>query len=158
AACDADLDLGGLTLQRAKLELGGGNLAVDFSKPRPGRLERLELGCGAGRLVARRLGNAHARTILVDVGAGSGRLDRGGAWKEDALVRVDSGASEVEIHVPRGLAVRADLKDTVLAQLSAPDFQSEGDRRYTSPEWGMGGPSLVIEVDASLGNVRLVRD
>lgn len=153
AACDADLDLGGLLLRRAKLELGGGHLVVDFAKPQEGRLERLELGCGAGNVVARRLGNAHARSILVDVGAGSCELDLSGEWKEDALVHVDSGAANVEIRVPRGLAVRVDLKDKVLAEFSAREFRSEGGKRYTSPDWGMGGPSIVVEVEATLGHV-----
>ena len=153
AACDADLDLGGLLLRRAKIELGGGHLVVDFAKPQQGRLERLELGCGAGNVVVRRLGNARARTILVDVGAGSCELDLGGEWKEDALVHVDSGAANVEIRVPRGLSVRVDLKDKVLAEFSARDFRSEGDKRYTSPDWGKGGPSIVVEVEATLGQV-----
>ena len=157
AACDADVDLGGLLLHRAKLELGGGNLALDFERAQAGRLERLDLGCGAGHLEVRRLGNAHARTIRVDVGAGSCRLDLAGDWKEDALLRVDAGTSNVEIHVPRGLAVRADLKET-LARLSAPEFQSEGSQRYTTPEWGTGGPSIVIELEATLGSVSLLRD
>lgn len=153
AACDADLDLGGLLLRRAKIEIGGGHLVVDFAKPQEGRLERLEFDCGAGNLVARRIGNAHARTILVDVGAGSCELDLSGEWKEDALVHVDSGAANVEIRVPRGLAVRVDLKDKVFAEFSARDFRSEGDKRYTSPDWGMGGPSIVVEVEATLGHV-----
>ena len=156
AACDADLELGGLLLRRAKIELGGGHFVVDFAKPQEGRLERLELGCGAGNVVARRLGNSHARTILVDVGAGSCELDLAGEWKEDALVHVDSGAANVEFRVPRGLAVRVVLKDKVLAEFSAPEFRSDGEKRYTSPDWGKGGPSIVVEVEATLGHVGFV--
>jgi len=156
ATCDADLELGGLPIDVLRLDLGGGRARVAFHRPNPRRIDRVELDVGAGRLEASQLGFAHARTIAVDAGAGSCLLDLSGDWREDALIHVESGACDVEIRVPRDLALKADLGDSVLASLSAPDFDSAGEKRYTSPAWGKGGPSIVLEVVASLGSVSLV--
>lgn len=156
AACEADVELGGIPLRAMRLDLGGGDATLAFGRPNPERLDRLSLSVGAGRLAARSLGNAHARTISVDAGAGSCLLDLAGDWRADALVEVDAGACGVEIRVPRDLAVKANLRETILAGLSAPEFADVGDHCFASPAWGRGGPEVVVEVTASLGTVRLV--
>jgi hypothetical protein len=156
AACEADVELGGLSLRRARLDLGGGTAIVSFAQPNPERLDRLSLAVGAGSLVTRSLGNSHARSITVDAGAGSCVLDLAGDWRADALVGIDAGACRVELRVPRDLAVRVNLRDTLLSSLDAPEFQFLESHSYGSPAWGKGGPAIVVEVTASLGEIRLV--
>jgi len=156
AACDADVELGGMPLRAVRLDLGGGTAVVSFARPNPERLDRLSLAVGAGRLMTRSLGNAHARAISVNAGAGSCVLDLAGDWRADALVEIDAGACGVEVRVPRDLAVRANLRETLMASLSVSDFSDLGDRCYASPAWGKGGSSIVLEVTASLGSIRFV--
>jgi hypothetical protein len=158
STCDADVELGGLALRSATLDLGGGTAVVSFERPHPDRLERLALAVGAGRLVTRSLGNSHARAISVHAGAGSCVIDLAGDWRADALVTVDAGACRVEIRVPRDLAVRANLHQTLFSGLSAPEFESLGDHGYASPAFAKGGISVVVDVSASLGEVHLVLD
>lgn len=156
SACEADVELGGLPLRSGRLDLGGGTAVVSFAQPNPERLDRLALAVGAGSLVTRSLGNAHARSLTVDAGAGSCVLDLAGDWRADALVGIDAGACRVELRVPRDLAVRVNLRETLLSSLDAPEFQFLEPHSYGSPAWGKGGPSIVVEVTASLGEIRLV--
>jgi hypothetical protein len=156
AASEADVELGGIPLRSARFDLGGGSAILSFDQPNPERLDRLKLAVGAGRLVTRSLGNSHARAVSVDAGAGGCVLDLAGDWRADALFEVDAGACSVEIRVPRDLAVRVNLRQTFLASLAAPEFEYLGDHGYASPAWQKGGISIVVDVTASVGEVRLV--
>jgi hypothetical protein len=158
AACEAEIDLGGAPLRRARISVAAGKATLRFSEPNPIELEQLAIEFGAGELRVEQLGNARCRSVRVEVAAGDFDLDLGGDWPESAFLRVDAGMGGIELRIPRDLAVRIDASDTMFGDVSAPDFVNEGDRRFVSPDLPGGIPRLTIDVEASFGSVVLVRD
>jgi hypothetical protein len=99
-----EVDLGGVPLRRARVSLAAGKSTLRFSKENPETLEHLAFE-------VRELGNARARSIRVEAGAGSFLIDCGGRWRGTSLLRVDAGLCGLEIRVPADLAVKVAAVD-----------------------------------------------
>jgi len=158
AACEAEVDLGGVPLRRARVSLAAGAATVRFSRPAPRVLEALAIELGAGEFTVSGLGNARCRSITIDAGVGEFEIDCHGEWSESALLRIEAGFAAIDVRVPRELPVRVDARPTVFGSVIAPDFHGAGEGRFVSPNWSEAGPHLSIEVEARFGEVTIVRD
>ena len=76
-------DLGGLPLRNCAFELGGVNMAVDFSTPTTRQVETLRLDCGGVRLAMANIGNTDFGTFQMNGGGDMTRLDFGGSYVTD---------------------------------------------------------------------------
>jgi len=104
-AGDVRAQLGGLSVQRLKIETGAAHAVVSFDSPDPVPLDDLEIKVGATGFEATGLGNAHVRHIVVQAIAGDVDLDFGGHWTSDATLEVQAAVGAVHIHVPSNVAV-----------------------------------------------------
>ena len=157
AACNAEVELGGVALRRAHVSLAAGEATLRFSRPNPRELDRLELEVGAGTIHVHDLGNARCRSISVEASAGSFDLDCDGAWPESALMHIEAGMGGVQLTVPRDLSVHIDAAQTTFGEVKAPDFVDEGGHRFRARDVPEGAPELKIELEVSFGSVTIVR-
>lgn len=154
---DGTLELGGLPLRKAKIELGMGRGVVRFSRPNPRRLDSLTLDVGAGEFRVEQLGNARCASIALELAAGEFVLDLAGAWEVPALIRIEAAICSLTIEVPAGLALRLDAAGTGFADFEAHGLAEVGGGVWLSPEAQRGETPLVVELASTFGNVMVRR-
>jgi hypothetical protein len=104
-AGDAVMQLGGLSLRNLTVSTGASDATVRFDTPNPVTLDRFKLEVGAAGFKAIGLGNAHARMVSVEAGAGDVDLDFSGQWSSDMTVDLTAALGAVHIHVPHGVVL-----------------------------------------------------
>ena len=154
-ATKAMLDLGGLQLQRVKLESGASETVLDFSSPNAARMDLLDVNVGAATFDARNLGNANASSIRVHGGVGSVDLDFGGQWAQDANVDVELALGKLTLHVPREVGVRLEV-EKFLASFDQQGLQKRGDAYY-SENWDRAKYRVRLHASTTFGGIELDR-
>jgi hypothetical protein len=154
-ATKAMLDLGGLQLQRVKLESGASETVVDFSSPNATKMELLDVDVGAATFEARNLGNANASSIRVHGGVGSVDLDFGGQWMQDTNVDVELALGKLTLHVPRDVGVRLEV-EKFLASFDQQGLRKRGDAYY-SDNWDGAKYRVRLRASTTFGGIELDR-
>lgn len=154
-ATKAMLDLGGLQLQRVKLESGASETVLDFSAPNTTKMDLLDIDVGAATFEARDLGNANASAIRVHGGVGSVDLDFGGQWTQDATVDVELALGKLALHIPRDVGVRLEV-EKFLASFDQQGLQKRGDAYY-SDNWDRAKYRLRVHASTTFGGIELDR-
>jgi hypothetical protein len=150
-AGEAVMQLGGLSLRNLTVSTGASDATVRFDAPNPVTLDRFKLEVGAAGFKAIGLGNAHAKMVNVEAGAGDVDLDFSGQWSSDMTVDLTAALGAVHIHVPRGV---------VLEQTGGKVLIGSSDDR-TGGISGAGGPQtpggqlyhLRVHGTATLGSI-----
>jgi hypothetical protein len=152
-AGEAEIELGGMRLQRVDLSTGASETHVRFDQPNLIRAERVHINAGAAELEVRGLGNARADRIEFNGGVGSTVLDFSGAWQGNGTASVKMGIGSVTLRVPRSLGIRIDRSSFLTS------FDDEGlvrrDGSYFSANWANARNKLTIDVEAALGSIEI---
>jgi hypothetical protein len=154
-ATKAMLDLGGLQLQRVKLQSGASETVLDFSSPNNARMDILDVDVGAATFEGRNLGNARASSIRVHGGVGSVDLDLGGQWTQDATVDVELALGKLTLHVPRDVGVRLEV-DKFLASFDQQGLQKRSDAYY-SDNWDRARYHVRLHASTTFGGIEVDR-
>jgi hypothetical protein len=154
-AVDADLDLGGLSLTRVRVESGASEARVRFDAPNAVPMSMLDLQVGAASLRAERLANANARDIRLKAGVGSVDLDFGGEWNDDVELTIEVALGRVHVTVPRQVGVRLDLA-RVLTSFPDAGLLKRGNS-FVSPNWDSASHKLTIKAHTSFGKFEIER-
>lgn len=154
-AVAADLEFGGLALQRLELKNGASETRVGFAAPNATTCESMDLAIGAADFTIENLGNARCRRLELKGGVGAMTLDFGGAWPAGAETRgrMKLGVGSVAIRVPRGLGVRIHMT-RVIAGFSAPEFTKQGGDYY-SEGYEDAAAKLHLDVTAAFGDISI---
>ncbi len=154
-ASENRFDLSGLPITRLNLKHGAGRNELDFSAPNPARMESLEIGAGAGNLVARNLANSNAAHLRVDGGAAAFSLDFGGELSKDMEVRVSTGVSSVDISVPGSTRAKI-YSESLLGGLRVGDgFTKQEGAFWTQGALVGEGPLLTIHTNVAVGSLSI---
>ncbi len=155
-AVDADLDLGGLQLQRISLQTGASDTHVSFSEPNRQAAEFCTFKAGAAAFRVEELGNSGCRRMSVSGGVGTLTLDFSGEWDYDATGDINVGLGTVEISVPAELGVRIE-KSTFLMSFDAPGFVKQDGGVWLSRNWDTAENRLTLSVSGVLGGIKVDR-
>jgi hypothetical protein len=153
-AGEAEIELGGMSLQRLSLQTGASETRVSFSEPNPLAAEEVSIEAGAADLRVIGLGNTRARSIEFKGGVGATVLDFSGAWQGAAEASVEMGIGSVTLQLPRSHGVRID-RSSFLASFSGPNLERRGDSYYSS-NWEETQNRLTIDLSAALGSIEIV--
>jgi hypothetical protein len=136
-----DLDLAGMELTTANIELDRGVLGVIVSEPLRVPMERLSLKGRMGTMVLRSLGNASPEELHMQHGIGAVHVDLGGRWQRDADVdlRVMFGNGALEL--PRGVSIEG-LDGAPMRLLHAADEE-------------IPAPTLRVATHSNMGEIRI---
>ncbi len=150
-AGDVVLQLGGLSLSDLAVSTGASDATVRFDAPNPIVLDRLKFEVGASGFKAVNLGNAHARSLIVEAGAGDVDLDFGGHWTNDVTLELTAALGAVHIHVPRGVVLDPTGSKIVIG---SSDDHTGGASGAGGPQTA-GGPLYHLHVNgtATLGSI-----
>jgi len=112
----------------------------------------IECGVGSAKL---NLGTMQLRGVTINVGVGQMDLDLRGHPDHDYNVKVHGGVGETTIYVPAGASVRATAQGG-LAPVKIEGLEVRGDA-WQSPDYGKVQPTINLEVDSGIGQIRIVR-
>jgi hypothetical protein len=152
-AADATLDLGGLRLQRARIQTGASRTTVNVTSANRESCELLEIEVGAAKFEANGLGNLNARRIAVRGGVGEVVLDFGGEWQQDMQGTVEMGLGSLTIRVPHDVGLRV-VKGGLLSAFDSQGLVKRGNVYY-SENWERVSHKLTLDIDAALGSIRV---
>jgi hypothetical protein len=133
------LDLAGLELSDATVELDRGVLGLIASEPLATPIERLNVRGRIGTMVLKSLGNASPRELEVRHGLGAAHVDLGGLWLRDADVDFQMAFGEGELKLPEGVRIEG-LPGT---------FPRSADEEIPNP-------TLSISTHFDVGDIRVV--
>jgi hypothetical protein len=150
-AGDAVLQLGGLSLSNLAVSTGASDATVRFDAPNPIVLDRLKFEVGAAGFKAINLGNARAKSLIVEAGAGDVDLDFGGHWTNDVTLDLTAALGAVHVHVPRGVVLDQTGSKVVIGST---EDHTGGASGAGGPQTA-GGPLYHLRVNgtATLGSI-----
>ena len=151
-ASEFTVDLGGLPLTRLAIKQGAGKYDVDFSAPNPEILSLLTLATGAGALELRHLGNTNLGEMSLEGGAVAYKLDFGGQLRRDALVRINTALSAVELRLPRTTAAKINCEAVVGGLDIGEGFMRKADAFYNEASLTGNGPTLTVRANVTFGS------
>jgi hypothetical protein len=154
-ASEFDIDLGGVPVNRLKVQQGAGRFELDFTTPNPEPMELLEVSSGAAGIELENLANANFSEMRLSGGAAGYDLNFGGALLRDAEAKIEAGLSSVEIEIPASTAAKV-VAETTLGSVDVGDgFTKREDAFWT--EAGMAGnePLMTIHAGVRLGALQL---
>jgi hypothetical protein len=145
---ESTLDLGGLTLTEADLDLGMGSHRVDFSSPLAAPAARLSFDGSMGEMEIEHLGNASPAQVYVHHSFGSLRVDLSGRWRNDSTLDVTCGFGECAIEAPEDANLAVER-----ARVRLGDKTVEGLDRLRPARPGV--PTLHLSVESTAGELRI---
>jgi hypothetical protein len=150
----AEIELGGLSLQRVSVQTGASETRITVAEPNRLEAERVRIEAGAARLQARQLGNLNAAALSVSGGVGDILLDFSGAWQRDMTATIDVGLGALTLQFPRGLGVRIS-RSGALSGFDGQELVRRGNVYYTEG-FDAAERKLEITLNAAVGRVRVV--
>ncbi len=154
-AATAELELGGLALERAEIQTGASSTLVSFAAPNRMACERIEFAVGAAQLTVMQLGNARCKVIEFAGGAGKMTLDFTGDWDSGLhpTAEIAVGLGTLTLRLPRDLGVTVDL-DRLFAGFESAGFSKQGDE-YRSLDYESARNRLHLNITAALGTINV---
>ena len=137
-----ELDLAGLELTTASVELDRGVLGLIVSAPLDGPMERLSVKGRMGTMMLRSLGNASPKELHMQHGIGVARVDLSGRWLRDADVNFQVAFGDGELRLPNGVNIEG--LDGVPLRLLRPADEE------------IPTPTLRISTHFDMGDIRVV--
>jgi hypothetical protein len=153
-AAEANLELGGLRVQRLQVQTGASRTSLSVSTPNPLDCQFAELQLGAAQFEATGLGNLNAANMSVKGGVGEIVLDFTGEWSADMNAKIEMGLGSLTLRMPQGLGVRV-VRSGVLSAFDGQGLVKRGDS-YFSEGWDSSTRKLSVDLSAALGSVRVV--
>jgi hypothetical protein len=152
-AAEADLDLSGMRITRARISTGASKTRLRIDSPNPELCRSLELEIGAAQFEAVGLANLRTERLRVSGGVGEIVLDFTGEWTTDMTANVEMGLGSLVLRLPRGLGVSV-RKGGILAGFDSQGLTKQGDV-YLSENWETAQRRLTMNLDAALGSIRV---
>ena len=150
-AYEGRYELGGLSLTGLTVKDGAADVELSFSEPNKTEMSVLRYETGASSVTLSGLANANFSTLIFTGGAGSYELDFGGELKDDATVRVEAGAGDVQLIVPKNVDAEVTV-ESALVSINHSSGWSQNGNEYTQKG---DGPTLTIIVKMAAGNLTI---
>ncbi|HEY7612240.1 MAG TPA: LiaF domain-containing protein [Gemmatimonadales bacterium] len=152
-AVQADIELGGLSLNALRMEAGASQAVVRFSEPNLSRCRGAEITAGAAELTVLELGNSRCDHLALEGGMGKVTLDFGGAWTSSTTAQIKMAVGELTLRLPRKVGVRLTL-DRFLSSFEPAGLVRAGNA-YESQGYDRTDRKLDIAVTTAVGGVKV---
>jgi len=154
---DAELDFGGLQVQRLHVESGMATTRLAFSTPNGVVMEELEISAGMARFQGQRLGNARFERLSFEGGAGAFDLDfSGAALPPGARADLKVGMASLSVVLPERTPVVLRAPESWLARVEIPnDYVKRGKGLWHSEFVRDEAAAFVVNIEAGMGKVTL---
>jgi hypothetical protein len=143
-----DLRIGDMLPITLSVHVDAGDATLDLGTL---RVKDLVVDLGTGDLDLRSGETSHLDTTNLNVGAGMATLDLTGEWRGDSYVRLNVGAGDASIFVPRGVGVWV-RPDVGIGTTRVTGLLDVGDG-YRNREYGTAPTTLVVAVTVGAGEI-----
>jgi len=150
-AYDSQLDLSGVALTNLAINDGAANGKVVFNSPNPEIMQHLSYKTGASAIKLTGLGNANFSEMNFSGGAGDYTLDYSGKLSREGHVTISSGASQVNVIIPKDMNCVVTLTGSINDVASTGEWSASGN---TYTHQGQG-PILYITASLSVGSLKI---
>jgi N-terminal domain of toast_rack, DUF2154 len=110
----------------------------------------IEMGAGENDL---RLGSLSLTALDIQMGAGVAMVDLTGDWDQDLDARIQGGAGEATLRLPRDVGVRVDAEGGI-GEINASGLQKDGNT-FTNDAYGSSDTTVHIDFQGGVGQVNL---
>jgi len=152
-AVDAWLDFSGLKLEDLNVNVGAGEMALEFRERNPAK-PRIRLNAGAATVTASGLCNANFETFKFNGGAGKSELFFDGDYEGEGRVELKFGVGLNTIRLAQNLGVKIRKSGSFLAPMSLRGFDKEGNY-YFSPNYERATSRLDFEIEMGVGHTSI---
>lgn len=118
----ATLELGGLWVDTAELNVNQGVVNISFWEPLSHPMDRISVTGNKGAIEVSGLGNASPRLALFDQKLGPMDLDFRGAWSRDADIRIKGRISGGTVWLPDNVTIEGIDRSRAPMSLSRPEI------------------------------------
>jgi hypothetical protein len=153
-ASENQFDLSGLQLTGLRIVQGASDTTIQFDNPNPVSLDDFTFTTGASSAKLHGLGNANFTQMTMSAGAGNYTLDFAGSLRQDAVVNIKAGISNITIIIPTGMRAVVNNQGTV-SNVNTQGTWLLSDQTYTTLNEGF---TLTVNLDMSVGNVNLIHE
>lgn len=129
-AIDGQFDMTALKVADLNLNVGAGELNLEFLEPNSER-PSLSINSGAAEMKAKGLCNANFRRLDFNGGVGTSRLSFDGEWKNDGRVDMNLGVGKNTILLARHLGAKVHPSGSFLSPISLHGFRKRGGVHYS---------------------------
>ncbi|HEY5731029.1 MAG TPA: toast rack family protein [Anaerolineales bacterium] len=150
-AYSGNYELGGLSLTSLTVKDGAANVELSFSEPNLTRMSVMRYETGASNVTLSGLANANFSTLIFSGGAGDYELDFSGELNEDSTARIEAGAGDVQLVIPKGMNAKVTVESALVNLNLSSNWSRDGNDYAQIGE----GPVLTIIVKMAAGNLTI---
>lgn len=132
---------------------GGGNVRLNLVGM---ILTRLSADAGGGNMDVILPDNSTNLNVVADTGGGNVSVEIGSGMSGSNIVNAHSGAGNVIVRLPRGIAARLEATSGMGKVIVDPRFQKLDRNIYQSPEYDSSTDRVEIKVHSGAGNVSIL--
>ena len=157
AACEADIDLGGIPITYLDFNMGVADGKLDFSRPNPETAARVNFDAGAGKFEIERLGNLNFKRLYLDGGMGKFIIDFSGKYTMKSRAKISLGLASAVIYLPKDLPFRIEADENFLSSIDFDELHEfeAGDNYYESNDYDQSDYGLDLFIDVGIGSVSI---
>ena len=150
-AYEGTYELGGLSLTSLTVQDGAADVELSFSEPNKTEMSVLRYETGASSVTLSGLANANFSTLIFSGGAGNYELDFSGELQDDATVKIEAGAGDVQLIIPEGVNTEVTVESAFVSINHSSGWSQDGNDYTQSGD----GPTLTIIVKMAAGNLTI---
>lgn len=156
-AGESRLELGGVPLASARIEIGAGKSSVAFDKLNPTPCSAVKVDLGAGSLLVDQLLNANTDRFSFSGGAGELTLNfTGEALQHPMTAALSTGAGKIVLNLKHGLACQITVKRFMGTVHTYGDFRAVQTNVYEMGDYQTAsGPKLQVQIECLVADVLL---
>jgi hypothetical protein len=128
----------------------GGNLRLDLARM---PVSRVSADTGGGNIDVVLPENAANLSVTAKTGGGNLTVDIGSGTKGSSTLEAGSGAGNVVVHVPSGIAARVHVGTGLGKEIVDPRYTKVDDHTYQSPGYDAAPDRIEITAKSGAGNV-----
>jgi hypothetical protein len=114
---------------------------------------KVEFGAGEARL---NLGSLSLRSIDLEMGAGTLRMDLRGTPSKDYSVRIRGGVGEATVYLPKEIGISA-LASGGLGDISVTGLRKSADR-YVNDAYERAAVRIRLDIQGGVGSIKLIAE
>lgn len=111
---------------------------------------KVQLGAGKSTLS---LSSLVLSALDVECGAGETAIDLSGTWAKTTSIKISGGVGQLSVRLPKDVGVRIKA-DTGIGNTNANGLSKNGNV-YTNAAYGTSPITLILDIEAGVGEIRL---
>jgi hypothetical protein len=152
-AIDGKFDFTGLKMADLDLNVGAGELRLDFREPNAEQPD-IRINSGAAAAKATGLCNANFRRLDFNGGIGASDLSFDGEWKSEARVDMNLGVGKNEIFLARHVGAKVRPAGSFLSPIRLRGFAKRGGLHY-SENYDQAAGHLDFDIKMGVGHTEI---